>query len=77
MGISVLGLLLDDLNFILVAKFPRLFLGGYWFLVVGAAIDGCLGGNVLQVSSTTSIQPPSRLRDWSCCHPYLFDRHNH
>lgn len=47
MTISILGLLIDDLNFILVTKFPRLFPGGYWFLVVGATIEGCLGGNAL------------------------------
>lgn len=47
MGISILGLLLDDLNFILVTKFSRFVPGGYWFLVVGATIDGCLGGNAL------------------------------
>lgn len=76
MGISVLGLLLDDLTFILVANFPRLFPGGYWFLVVGATIEGCLGGNVLQMLSIASTQSPFRLHDWSCCHPYLYDRHN-
>ena len=47
MGISIIGLLLDDLTFILVTKFPRLFPGGYWFLVVGATIEGCLGGKPL------------------------------
>jgi hypothetical protein len=45
MGISIIGLLLDDLTFILVTKFPRLLPGGYWFFVVGATIEGCLGGN--------------------------------
>jgi hypothetical protein len=58
MGISLIGLLLDDLNFILVTNFPRLVPGGYWFFVVGATFDGWLGGKGLQSSTvlnSTSI----------------------
>jgi hypothetical protein len=44
MGISVIGLLLADFNFIFVSLFSRKLPGGYWFLVVGPVIEGCLGG---------------------------------
>ncbi|TFK36324.1 major facilitator superfamily domain-containing protein [Crucibulum laeve] len=44
MGISIVGLLLTDWNFILVAKFSKYMPGGYWFLLVGPIVEGCLGG---------------------------------
>ncbi|KIJ94708.1 hypothetical protein K443DRAFT_350615 [Laccaria amethystina LaAM-08-1] len=44
MGITVLGLLLTDFNFIMVALFPNRIPGGYWFLTVGPAVEGSLGG---------------------------------
>ncbi|KAH9484438.1 putative membrane protein [Psilocybe cubensis] len=44
MGISILALLITDFNFILVAKFYQHLPGGYWFLVVGPALEGLFGG---------------------------------
>ncbi|KAF8163650.1 major facilitator superfamily domain-containing protein [Crassisporium funariophilum] len=44
MGISVLGLLITDFNFIFVTLCFRHIPGGYWFLVVGPIIEGFLGG---------------------------------
>ena len=44
MGITVLGLLLTDFNFIMVALFTNRIPGGYWFLTVGPAVEGSLGG---------------------------------
>ena len=44
MGISALGLLLSDFNFIVVALFSKHLPGGYWFLVVGPIAEGLLGG---------------------------------
>ena len=44
LGIAVLGLLFTDINFISVAKFWRALPGGYWFFIVGALVEGSLGG---------------------------------
>lgn len=44
MGISLLGLLMNDLNFIFVTRFFRYAPGGYWFLLVGPIIEGSVGG---------------------------------
>ena len=46
MGISVIGLLLTDFNFIMVTLFPTYVPGGYWFLVVGPMVEGALGGTL-------------------------------
>ena len=46
MGISVVGLLLTDFNFIMVILFPKYIPGGYWFLVVGPMVEGALGGTL-------------------------------
>jgi len=44
MGISILGLLISDFNFISVALFSKHIPGGYWFLLVGNVLEGLLGG---------------------------------
>ncbi|PFH51761.1 hypothetical protein AMATHDRAFT_40016 [Amanita thiersii Skay4041] len=44
LGISVIGLLITDLLFILVTLYTENFPGGYWFLVIGPLIEGILGG---------------------------------
>ncbi len=44
LGIAIFGLLFTDLNFISVTKFRRSLPGGYWFFIVGAIVEGCLGG---------------------------------
>ena len=46
MGISVIGILLTDFNFIMVILFPKYIPGGYWFLVVGPIVEGALGGTL-------------------------------
>jgi hypothetical protein len=53
----MLGLLLSDINFILVANFPTLFPGNYWFLVVGPIVEGCLGGAYLSSSIIVVADP--------------------
>ena len=44
MGISLIGLLLTDFNFIFVILFPNHAPGGYWFLLFGPLLEGALGG---------------------------------
>lgn len=44
MGISLLGLLITDFNYINVYYFSKYLPGGYWFLLVGPVIEGVLGG---------------------------------
>jgi hypothetical protein len=51
MGISVVGLLLTDFSFIFTTLFYRHLPGGYWFLVTGPLLEGCLGGFVTAVAS--------------------------
>ncbi|KAF9469433.1 major facilitator superfamily domain-containing protein [Collybia nuda] len=51
MGISIVGLLLTDFNFIFTTRFWPHLPGGYWFLVVGPLVEGTLGGFVSAVAS--------------------------
>lgn len=44
MGISMLGLLANDLIFIVTTFFVERLPGGYWFLILGFALDGMAGG---------------------------------
>ncbi|KAG1754617.1 major facilitator superfamily domain-containing protein [Suillus lakei] len=62
MGISVLGLLANDLTFIITAFFVERLPGGYWFLILGFALDGVVGG------MTTGI---------AASHAYLADSTHH
>ncbi|KAL4246070.1 hypothetical protein ABKN59_003276 [Abortiporus biennis] len=41
--ICALGLLYADITMIAVAKFSKHLPGGYWFLVTGGFVEGCLG----------------------------------
>lgn len=52
MGISILGLVLNDFNFIFVASFSQKLYGGYWLLLVGPIIEGLLGGTCLERGSS-------------------------
>jgi hypothetical protein len=52
MVVSVVGLLLNDLNFINVYYFFERLPGGYWFLLVGPILEGLVGGNACVSSST-------------------------
>ena len=40
----MLGLLVNDLTFIVTAFFLDHLPGGYWFLIIGFALEGMLGG---------------------------------
>jgi hypothetical protein len=40
----MLGLLVNDLTFIVTAFFLDHLPGGYWFLICGFALEGMLGG---------------------------------
>ncbi|KAJ7444922.1 major facilitator superfamily domain-containing protein [Mycena latifolia] len=44
LGLTIAGLLVNDFNFIFVTKNFERIPGGYWFLIVGPIIEGCLGG---------------------------------
>ncbi|KAF8077579.1 major facilitator superfamily domain-containing protein [Lyophyllum atratum] len=44
LGISVIGLLILDFNFIFVSRNFQRLPGGYWFLVLGPTVEGCVGG---------------------------------
>lgn len=44
MSFAVFGLLMTDVNFLVVSRFHEVLPGGYWFLLVGPFLDGLLGG---------------------------------
>ncbi|KAJ6525633.1 major facilitator superfamily domain-containing protein [Mycena capillaripes] len=44
LGLTIFGLLVNDLNFIFVVKNFQRIPGGYWFLIVGPIFEGLLGG---------------------------------
>ncbi|KIY72114.1 MFS general substrate transporter [Cylindrobasidium torrendii FP15055 ss-10] len=44
LGISVIGLLLTDVVFLLVYSYHQVLPGGYWFLLVGPIVEGTMGG---------------------------------
>lgn len=46
MGISMLGLLVNDLIFIVTPSFLDYLPGGYWFLIFGFALEGMVGGKL-------------------------------
>ena len=76
MGITVLGLLLTDFNFIMVALFPNRIPGGYWFLTVGPAVEGSLGGESFvtwfdRLAQTTLCRCDQR----HCGHARVFGGH--
>lgn len=52
LGISVVGLLVTDFNFLVVYTFYDRLPGGYWFLIVGPVIEGSLGGERFLLVST-------------------------
>ncbi|KAG2158263.1 major facilitator superfamily domain-containing protein [Suillus bovinus] len=52
MGISMLGLLSSDLIFIVTAFLVERLPGGYWFLILGFALDGMAGGMTTGVAAS-------------------------
>ncbi|KAG1827151.1 major facilitator superfamily domain-containing protein [Suillus subaureus] len=52
MGISMLGLLANDLIFIVTAFFVERLPGGYWFLILGFALDGMVGGMTTGIAAS-------------------------
>jgi MFS family permease len=55
LGITVIGALLTDLNFIIIATFPDKLPGGYWLLLVGPLFEGVLGGMIFEDTITYII----------------------
>ncbi|KAG2019931.1 hypothetical protein CC2G_005324 [Coprinopsis cinerea AmutBmut pab1-1] len=51
MGVSLIGLLLSDFNYINVYYFSQHLPGGYWFLLLGPVIEGALGGFATAVAA--------------------------
>ncbi|KAJ3573787.1 hypothetical protein NP233_g2219 [Leucocoprinus birnbaumii] len=56
MGISLIGLLTTDFNFIFVMHYPDAIPGGYWFLLVGPLVEGALGGFTGAVAAIHAYQ---------------------
>ncbi|KAF9479281.1 MFS general substrate transporter [Pholiota conissans] len=54
MGLSVLGIVVADINFIGVATFWKYLPGGYWLLVIGPLIEGFLGGMTTGIAASNS-----------------------
>jgi MFS family permease len=52
MGISMLGLLVNDLTFIITAFFVERLPGGYWFLTLGFALEGMVGGMTTGIATS-------------------------
>lgn len=52
MGISILGLLVNDLIFIVTAFFVEWLPGGYWFLILGFALEGMVGGMTTGIAAS-------------------------
>ncbi|KIK57642.1 hypothetical protein GYMLUDRAFT_45806 [Collybiopsis luxurians FD-317 M1] len=70
LGISVVGLLLTDANFILVYFYSQFLPGGYWFLVLGPLIEGSMGGfttaaAVIHAYLADTTTPATRSRTFS------------
>lgn len=70
LGITIAGLLLTDLNFILTSHFWQHLPGGYWSLVVGPLIEGSLGGMVAATAALNAYladttTPTTRSRTYS------------
>jgi MFS family permease len=43
-GVTILGRIFEDFNFIFVSMFAKRLPGGYWFLLIGPILEGTLGG---------------------------------
>lgn len=54
MGISLIGLLITDVNFILIYYFFDQLPGGYWLLLIGPLIEGTLGGMLSAIAATNA-----------------------
>jgi len=54
MGISLIGLLLTDLMFIVVYNFYEDLPGGYWLLLIGPLVEGALGGMLSAVAAANA-----------------------
>ncbi|KAG5636197.1 hypothetical protein H0H81_008867 [Sphagnurus paluster] len=51
LGISVIGVLATDLNFIFVSRNFQRLPGGYWFMILGPLIDGSVGSVTASVAA--------------------------
>ncbi|KAJ7063503.1 major facilitator superfamily domain-containing protein [Mycena amicta] len=70
LGFTLLGLLFNDCIFIFVTKNFTWIPGGYWFLLVGPILEGCLGGFSTASAATHAylsdvVAPSERSRTFS------------
>ncbi|KAK2466711.1 hypothetical protein APHAL10511_000969 [Amanita phalloides] len=77
LGIATIGIIIADLNFIIVALFPDKLPGGYWFLITGPIVEGLLGGLTSGAAATQAymadtISADARSRIFSLSHGLLF-----
>jgi hypothetical protein len=73
MGIATVGYVISSLNIILVAKYSEQIPGGYWLLVVDAAIAGILGGKRIRYLYMRYIfQSICRYCERNDCHVCLY-----
>ncbi|KZP31830.1 MFS general substrate transporter [Athelia psychrophila] len=77
MGLSVVGLLYNDLNFLGVALFASKIPGGYWLLLVGPVVEGIMGGMTSGVAAmhayvSDTTEPAARSRTFSLFLGLLF-----
>ncbi|THH14854.1 hypothetical protein EW146_g5538 [Bondarzewia mesenterica] len=76
-GIAICGLLVQDLNFIVVALFPKKVPGGYMFVLFGSVLEGFLGGLATSIAAVHAYladcsTPASRARNFSLFLGLLF-----
>ncbi|OCB86786.1 MFS general substrate transporter [Sanghuangporus baumii] len=77
LGISVIGLLFNDVVFISVFFFSKKLPGGYWFLLLGPIIEGVLGGLTSMIAAIHAYiadvtSPGDRSRQFSLGAGLLF-----
>ncbi|KII88336.1 hypothetical protein PLICRDRAFT_110410 [Plicaturopsis crispa FD-325 SS-3] len=77
LGICILGLVVADLAFILVAAYGEFLPGGYWLFIFSALVDGSLGGlstanAAMQAYAADCTEPSARSRTFSTLLGLLF-----
>ncbi|KII88321.1 hypothetical protein PLICRDRAFT_41492 [Plicaturopsis crispa FD-325 SS-3] len=77
MGLCILGLLVSDFIFILVARYSRSLPGGYWLMLAGPLIEGSLGGlstasGISHAYAADCTEPASRSHTFSTLLGLLF-----
>lgn len=77
LGVSVIGLLLTDVVFLLVYSYHQVLPGGYWFLLVGPIVEGTMGGLTSAIAAMHAYladctTPASRSRIFSLNLGFMF-----